>query len=83
MFYIYLLKVKSDKNKFYIGFTGNLKQRLREHLSENVKTTKRLKNPKLIYFEAYQDRDSAREREMQLKRFGSAYYGLLKRINAM
>jgi len=31
MFYVYVLKSKKTKSRFYIGMTGNLKRRLEEH----------------------------------------------------
>ncbi len=36
---------------------------------------------KLVYYEAYLSKELAQERERQLKRFGSAYTALLKRLN--
>jgi len=53
---------------------------MEEHRSGKVKTTHRLKEPVLLYYEAYRTLDLASEREYQLKCFGSAYYALLKRI---
>jgi predicted GIY-YIG superfamily endonuclease len=31
MYYVYILRSKSNKNRFYIGFTNNLERRLNEH----------------------------------------------------
>jgi hypothetical protein len=45
MFYCYILKLSN--NKFYIGYSENLKQRIVEHKSNQVSTTKGL-NPILI-----------------------------------
>ncbi|MFC1727599.1 hypothetical protein ACFL0Y_03695 [Patescibacteria group bacterium] len=36
--------------------------------------------PKLIYYEAYQSENKAKNREKKLKQYGSSYQGLLKRI---
>ncbi len=81
MYYVYILKLQDRINKdYYIGYTADLRQRYKQHLSNLVKTTKN-KNPKLIYYEAYEYEESAREREKKLKQFGSSYVGLLKRIN--
>ena len=80
MFYVYLLKVDHETMSFYIGRTENLDRRLEEHLRGHVYTTNRLKNPQLIYFEAYSNHELSKERERQLKRFGSAYTALLKRL---
>lgn len=35
---------------------------------------------KLVYYETYVDEPTARKREQNLKDFGSAYVGLLKRL---
>jgi putative endonuclease len=65
MYYIYLLR---DRNgKLYIGFTNNIKRRLREHLSKRTFTTKKMDNPKLVYYEVYDNEDRAIERERKLK----------------
>lgn len=53
----------------------------REHHRGFVTTTNRLGVAKLIYYEAYSDRDAAQEREKKLKQFGSSYVGLLKRLH--
>ncbi len=37
-------------------------------------------NPKLIYYEAYGEENSAKLREKKLKQFGSSYHGLIKRL---
>ncbi len=82
MYYVYILEL-NDKNKskkFYIGYSSDLKRRLFEHKSGNVFSTKD-KKPELIYYEAYASIELARERERNLKKFGSAYVGLLKRID--
>ncbi|MCX6740674.1 MAG: GIY-YIG nuclease family protein [Candidatus Parcubacteria bacterium] len=78
MYYVYLLK--DEANKLYAGYSGDLRRRLKEHLQNKVYTTKRMKNPKLFYYEAYFDDDLAKEREKKLKQYGSSYHGLLKRL---
>ncbi len=78
MYYVYLLK--DCNNKFYIGYSNNLKRRLREHLSNKVYTTKRMSNPRLIYYESYSSIELAKDRERKLKQFGSTYHGLMKRL---
>ncbi len=80
MYYVYLLKTESTKNQFYIGVTSDLRRRIDEHNRGIVKTTHRLKKPKLIYYEAYESKDRPEEREKMLKQFGSSYMGLLKRL---
>ncbi|MBW1792900.1 MAG: GIY-YIG nuclease family protein [Deltaproteobacteria bacterium] len=39
--YVYILQSESNRNRFYIGFTGNLRSRLEEHNSgKNPHTAK-------------------------------------------
>lgn len=66
MFYVYLLKSKID-SKFYIGFTGNLKQRFKDHESGNVESTKNRRPLELVYYEAYNEKELALKREKFLK----------------
>jgi len=78
MFYVYLLKDK--ENKIYIGYSKDLKRRFLEHKSGKVYTSRRMNEPELFYYEVYPNIQLAQEREKRLKRFGSAYSGLLKRL---
>ncbi|MCL4200091.1 GIY-YIG nuclease family protein [Patescibacteria group bacterium] len=65
-FYIYLLQ--SIKNKeFYIGSTGNLVRRVKEHNLGLNQSTKPYKPWKLIYYEACRNRLDAKRREHYLK----------------
>ena len=74
MCYVYILQ--SPKTKpIYIGFTKDLKRRVSEH-----KQLQRHKEWRLIYYEAYRAREDAVRREQQLKQYGSAKQGLLKRL---
>lgn len=73
MFYTYVLKSEKD-NKLYIGWTDDLKSRLRKHQEGLVKSTKDRLPIKLIYYEACLKRNLAIKREKQLKTgFGRAY----------
>ncbi|OGZ22959.1 MAG: hypothetical protein A3A08_00870 [Candidatus Nealsonbacteria bacterium RIFCSPLOWO2_01_FULL_41_9] len=73
MYYVYVLYSKTQ-NKFYIGSTGDLKQRILEHQKNNVYTTSRMNNPKLVYYEACISKSDAQKREKQLKTgFGRGY----------
>jgi putative endonuclease len=76
MFYVYVLK--NTKNTLYIGFTKNLKQRMREH---NTATTGYTAHDEwlLVYYEAYFCETEARKRERRLKD-GRARSALVKRI---
>jgi len=62
MFYVYVLQSEKD-NKLYIGFTSNLKERIKNHnLGLNASTKYRLPL-KLIYYEAYLNEKDARLKE--------------------
>ena len=74
MHYVYVLK-KPDSSMVYIGYSGNLKQRIAEH-SRNTNHRGWL----LVYYEAYRDETDARVRERKLKQYGSSWGSLKKRI---
>ncbi len=77
MFYTYILTGQDNEKRaavFYVGSTKDLKNRIREHQSGEVRTTKRLENINLIYYEACLNKTDARKRELQLKTgFGRGY----------
>jgi len=77
MYYVYLLK---NDNKLSVDYSKDLKRRLIERSRGKVYTSSRMKEPKLIYYEAYNDIDLAKEKERKLKQYDSAYHGLLKRL---
>ena len=79
MHYVYLL-TNNDKSKTYVGYTDDLRRRLREHKNGSSYWTKRLYDPTLYYYEAYVSEEAAKVREKKLKQYGSSYAGLLKRI---
>jgi putative endonuclease len=66
MYYTYLLLSKKD-NRFYTGFTSDLKKRLEEHHAGHVFSTKWRRPLELIYYEACINESDARAREKYLK----------------
>jgi putative endonuclease len=66
VFYVYLLRSESDAG-FYIGFSTDLKRRLSEHKLGASFATKSRDPWKLIYYEAYTEREDAKGREKFLK----------------
>ncbi len=74
MFYIYLLKSPKTE-QIYVGFTTDLKRRFLEH-----QKLQRHKGWKLIYYEAYLNREDAMERERKLKSYGSSLQKLKLQI---
>jgi putative endonuclease len=72
-FYTYVLNNQKD-NSLYIGWTVDLKNRLKEHNSGQVFATKDLAPLYLVYYEACLSKKKAIAREKQLKTgFGRAY----------
>ena len=67
MFYVYLLECQQDKS-WYIGYTSDLKRRINDHQNGyGCRTTAIKKNWKLIYYEAYTEKQDAIGREKFLK----------------
>lgn len=77
MFYTYVLfciDKKRDREKFYIGTAEDLKNRLEDHKTRSVKTTKSFDKIELVYYEACTNKTDAIRREKQLKTgFGRGY----------
>ena len=71
MYYVYLL-VNKNNNRKYIGYTSDLKRRLKEHQRNGAWV--------LIYYEAYPLEDMAIDRERSIKRSGSIRKFLYKRL---
>ena len=70
MYYVYLIK-NSKTGRTYIGFTNDLRRRIKEHSN---------KKPKIIYYEAYKSEIDAKEREMKLKQRGQTVRRLKERL---
>ncbi|MDA8618889.1 GIY-YIG nuclease family protein [Candidatus Pelagibacter bacterium] len=67
MFYVYMLKSKSNKPITYVGYTNNLKKRINLHNSgKGAKFTKGRKWT-LIYYEKFSSKNEAISREYYIK----------------
>ena len=66
MYYTYVLQSKKDE-KFYIGFTKDLKKRVKEHNDGGVEATKYRHPLKLVYYEACLNKYDAIKREKYFK----------------
>jgi putative endonuclease len=66
MHYVYVLRSTSDHG-LYIGYSGNLRKRFQEHAQGDSFATSHRRPWKLIYYEAYLERDDALGRERYLK----------------
>ncbi len=66
MYFVYVLKSIKDEST-YVGFTSNLEKRLVAHNSGKTQSIKSKIPFKLIYYEAYLDKNLAIRREKHLK----------------
>jgi putative endonuclease len=75
---VYILEDQQDKT-WYIGFTHDLKQRLKDHKSGHGSYTSKKKDLKLIYAEMYLNKADALGRERFLKS-GSGHKFIKKQL---
>ncbi len=66
MYYTYVLLSEKDK-KFYIGFTQDLRKRVKEHKEGRVKSTASRRSLKLVYYESCLHEKDAIKREKYFK----------------
>lgn len=65
-YYVYILQ--SQKNKsYYIGYTSDLLKRVKSHNAGSNLATKPYVPYKLIFYEAFLDKNDAKNRETYLK----------------
>lgn len=76
-YYVYILKSMRNSS-LYIGYTSNLKNRLEQHNRGQSRATKSFIPYELIFYEAFLNKNDAKNREIYLK----GGYGR-KTINAM
>ena len=61
-YFVYVLRSQKD-DKFYIGYTKNLKLRFEQHSKGLVESTKKRRPFKLVYYEASLNQQDATKRE--------------------
>ena len=66
MYYVYILYSDNDE-KFYVGYTKDLRRRIDEHHGGKVDSTKNRQPMRLVCYEAYLRKDEAMRREKFLK----------------
>ena len=66
MYYTYVLLSEKD-NKLYIGYTNDLKDRIKEHSNGKVSSTENRRPLRLIYYEACLNKIDAIKREKYFK----------------
>jgi len=76
---VYFLESIKWPYKHYIGYTTNLKNRVKDHNGGTTKSTKNYRPWKLIYAELYLEEKDARGREKFLKS-GSGWKFLKKQL---
>ena len=81
MYYFYVLRNVSNFQEFYTGYSGDLRQRLQAHNSNQVTSTKG-RVWEIVYYEAYQSERVAKERERTIKRNGRMRTFLMNRIKS-
>ena len=80
MYYVYILEIYNDKT-WYTGYTSDLRTRLNHHNNgKGGKTTQKGKTWKLIYYEAYLNKEDATGREIFLKS-GSGHRFIHKQLS--
>lgn len=67
-YYIYVLRSLKD-NKFYVGYSDDLKSRFEQHKKGYVTSTKERRPLELIYSEVCLDKKDAMHREKYLKTY--------------
>ncbi len=67
-FFAYVL-MSLKTRRFYVGQTNDLTDRLRRHNEGRVRSTKAYAPWSMVYFEKYETRAEAVERERELKSF--------------
>ena len=72
-YYTYVLQSEKD-NKFYTGYTKNIKLRFEQHETEQVELTKDRRPLRLIYYEACLDQNDATKREKYLKTYNGKMF---------
>ena len=66
MFIVYILYSKNH-DRYYVGMTSDIQQRLKDHNSGNNKSTKPYRPWVVLHKEIFQNRIDARSREKYLK----------------
>lgn len=77
-FIVYILEDQQDKT-WYIGFTTDLKQRIKDHLNKRSPYTSKKNSLMLIYAEMYLNKKDALGREKFLKS-GSGHRFIKKQL---
>ena len=70
MFYTYII-FSSDLNKYYVGSTANIEDRLRRHNQKHMGFTGKNSDWKIVYVEAFETKTASLKRELEIKKWKS------------
>lgn len=81
IYYVYILQSEKDGN-YYIGYTNNLKLRIKQHNDGKTKSLKFRRPLILIGYEIYNTRQDAYLREREIKKYkgGNSFKLLIKKF---
>jgi len=68
MYKVYILQSQKT-NKYYIGQTSDINDRIKRHNDGRVKSTKNFRPWKLVHMEKLNDRSDACKRELEIKNY--------------
>ena len=79
MYFVYILQSEKDAG-FYIGFTSNLENRIKQHNAGKTKSLKHRRPLRVIYVEEFITIKEAKAREKQIKAYkgGIAFKKLIE-----
>jgi putative endonuclease len=69
-FIVYILHSKI-KNRFYVGFTSNMEERITRHNQKSKGFTGNVNDWEVVYTENYVSKEEAHKRELQIKSWKS------------
>ncbi|MEC4049667.1 GIY-YIG nuclease family protein [Flavobacterium sp. SUN046] len=69
-FIVYIL-FSQTKNRYYIGFTSNIQERIIRHNQKSKGFTGNVNDWKIVYTEKYDSKEEAHKRELQIKSWKS------------
>ena len=72
-YFMYILYSKS-LDKYYIGSTGNLSERLEKHMMHHKGFTGKAKDWEIVYSEMYESKHEAQMREIAIKKMKSGTF---------
>lgn len=67
MYYVYIIRSESDRNRFYVGYSENVKNRLEAHNQGKVQSTQKHRPWNLITCICFNNEKKAKEFEKYLK----------------